>query len=73
MSHHTLKKHSVKLWGHSTSITIEDIFWDGLKHIADTKNISLKKLIEEIDEAREGNLSSALRVYVCRYYQLKSL
>ncbi len=64
-----LKKHSVKLWGHSTSITIEDIFWHTLKDIAEKRDIPLKNLIEEIDEARTGNLSSALRVYVCHYYQ----
>jgi predicted DNA-binding ribbon-helix-helix protein len=71
MSLHTLKKHSVKLCGHSTSITIEDIFWDSLQLIAQQKNMPLKKLIEQIDEARQGNLSSALRVYVCHHYQLK--
>jgi len=64
-----MKKHSVKLWGHLTSITIEDIFWDSLKEIAQKQSISLKKLIEQIDDAREGNLSSALRMYVCEYYK----
>lgn len=64
-----LKKHSVTLYGHTTSITLEDIFWDGLKEIAEKRAMTLQKLLEEIDESRTGNLSSALRVYVCEYYK----
>lgn len=65
----SLKKHSINLFGHQTSITIENVFWDTLKSIAHQKNISLKSLIEKIDQSRKGNLSSALRVYVCLYYK----
>lgn len=65
----SLKKHSINLFGHQTSITIETVFWETLKHIADQKKISLKALIEEIDQNRKGNFSSALRVYVCLYYK----
>lgn len=64
----TLKKHSVKLWGHATSITLETIFWEALKTIAREKQITLRHLIEQVDEARTGNLSSALRVYVFERY-----
>lgn len=65
----TVKKRSVKLYGHATSITIEDKFWQALKDIAQSKDISLKHLIEQVDEQRTGNLSSALRVYVLEQYQ----
>jgi predicted DNA-binding ribbon-helix-helix protein len=65
----SLKKHSVTLSGHSTSITIEDVFWKSLKDIAQEKGISLKSLVEEIDQNRDGNLCSALRVYVCLHYK----
>lgn len=64
-----LKKHSITLSGHATSLTIEDIFWETLKEISENKGISLKSLIEEIDQKRDGNLCSALRVYVCLYYK----
>lgn len=59
-----LTKHSITIQGHQTSITLENIFWNTLKKIAEQKNKSVKKVIEEIDEARTGNLSSAIRVYV---------
>jgi len=66
---HALKKHSILVAGHRTSLSIETAFWDQLKAIAGRRAISLNKLIEEIDrtrvrDARPSNLSSALRVFV---------
>ena len=61
---HALKKHSVLIAGHSTSISVENIFWRELQKIAAKRGISLNALIMEIDETRNGNLSSAIRVYV---------
>jgi predicted DNA-binding ribbon-helix-helix protein len=60
----TLRKHSLEIAGHHTSVTLEDAFWTELKKIAKTKGTSLNALVAEIDEAREGNLSSAIRVFV---------
>lgn len=66
-----MKKHSVTLRGHATSITLEDEFWVILKDIAKSKNQSIASLIDEIDDMRldttEGGLSSALRVYVLKW------
>ena len=59
-----MRKHSVVLAGHRTSVSIETPFWDALKDIAHARGISLTHLIAEIDEARHENLSSAIRVYV---------
>lgn len=60
-----IKKRSVNIAGHSTSITLEEPFWDALKSIAATQNISMNTLITAIDKTRgAANLSSALRVYV---------
>ena len=59
-----MRKHSVLLDGHPTSITLEDAFWDALKAIAKERGMSLNKLVTEIDHARVTNLSSALRVFV---------
>jgi len=61
-----LKKHSVVIAGHQTSVTLENIFWSELKKVAKTNGKSLKALITEIDEARTTNLSSAIRVYILR-------
>lgn len=57
---------------HSTSICLEDAFYDELKKIAAEKNISINALVTEIDATRnQENLSSAIRVYILKY-RLKS-
>ena len=61
-----LRKLSVVLSGHRTSVSLEDAFWAELKTIARTEKRSLNDLIAEVDRDRESNLSSALRVYVLR-------
>lgn len=61
-----IKKRSITIAGHRTSITLEDIFWDALKDIAKAKGLSRQQIIIEIDETRTGSLSSALRVYALR-------
>ena len=58
-----LRKRSITISGHRTSITIEDVFWNTLKAIAKSRRMPMTGLIEEIDANREGNLSSALRTY----------
>lgn len=57
-------KRTVNIAGHSTSVSLEQPFWDELVRIADERDISLSELISEIDEARGTNLSSALRLFV---------
>lgn len=60
-----LKKRSVMIARHATSITLEAPFWEALKRTAAQRGQSLNALIAEIDAARgENNLSSALRLYV---------
>jgi len=61
-----MKKRSIKIAGHATSITLEDEFWTELKSIAARENKSLNHLITEIDKTRKGNLSSAIRVYILK-------
>ena len=70
-----IRKHSATLHGHHTSFTLEDVFWDELKLIAETRQISLAGLIAEIDDNREAesNLSSALRVYVLQWIKSQRL
>ena len=62
-----LKKHSIVIAGHHTSITLENIFWHLLKQIAQEQNLSLSRLISDIDRQRKGNLSSAIRVFVLQH------
>lgn len=66
-----IKKRSVRISGHETSVTLEQEFWDLLRTISLERSISLNMLVSEIDEESEGNLSSALRVYSLRYLQNK--
>jgi len=61
-----MKKLSVNISGHLTSLSIEDEFLNTLKDIASKKNKSVSQIIREIDENRKGdtNLSSAVRIWI---------
>lgn len=59
-----LRKHSVVIAGHKTSVSLEDVFWEILRDIARMRGVSLNRLVADIDRSRDGNLSSAIRVYV---------
>ena len=63
-----MKKLSVSLSGHRTSISIENEFFDALQKIAAIEKRSIAAIIAEIDDTRDGrsNLSSAVRVWVLR-------
>ena len=65
----SLRKRSVTIAGHRTSISLEPEFWAALEAAAATRGWSVARLIGEIDRAREqpregGSLSSALRVFL---------
>ena len=60
----SVKKHSVVIAGHRTSLSLEDAFWRALTDLARQEGISVNALVERIDSTRNGNLSSAARVYV---------
>ena len=62
----TVKKRSVEIAGHRTSLSLEEAFWRALKRIAARDGVSINKLIEQIDRVRGGNLSSAVRIYVLK-------
>jgi predicted DNA-binding ribbon-helix-helix protein len=62
-------KHSVVIDGHKTSISLEEPFWAALKNIAHSKQIKLSELVANIDATREGNLSSALRLFVLQSFR----
>jgi predicted DNA-binding ribbon-helix-helix protein len=59
-----IRKRSVRVAGHPTSVSVEEAFWRALKEIAARRGVSLNDLITEIDRRRAGNLSSAIRVFV---------
>ncbi|MCP5322647.1 MAG: ribbon-helix-helix domain-containing protein [Candidatus Paracaedibacteraceae bacterium] len=64
-----MKKRSLTIDGHRTSISLEDEFWESLKEIANKSNQSLVEVVKEIDESRISGLSSAIRIFVLKYYK----
>jgi len=63
----SIRKHSVLIAGHETSVSLENAFWDGLCTIARERKLSINDLVADIDSDRQGNLSSAIRLYVLQH------
>ena len=65
-----MKKISVSLSGHQTSISLEYEFVVALNKIAKSENRSVASIIQQIDSTRtpESNLSSAIRVWILHQY-----
>lgn len=64
-------KRSVMIAGHSTSISLEPVFWEALKSAADAEGLPLSALVARIDAERveaapPPNLASAIRVWLFR-------
>lgn len=69
-----MKKISISLSGHQTSISLENEFIDVLHEIARRENRSVASIITEIDDTRmpNTNLSSAIRVWILNYIKSDS-
>jgi predicted DNA-binding ribbon-helix-helix protein len=66
----TVKKRSIIIGGHKTSISLEDSFWASLRQIARERTTSVSELIGMLDAERDGgNLSSTIRVFVLDHYR----
>ncbi|MCH2554579.1 MAG: ribbon-helix-helix domain-containing protein, partial [SAR116 cluster bacterium] len=59
-----MKKRSVSIRGHRTSLSLEDGFWEELARIAQLRGRSVAGVIADIDNSRGGGLSSAVRLFV---------
>lgn len=61
-----VRKRSVSIAGHATSVSLEPGFWHALTRLAARRGLPVSRLVEAIDAARgsEENLSSALRIAV---------
>ena len=58
-----LRKRSINLAGHATSLALEPAFWDVLESTARSRGLALAGLIGEIDAERgDQPLASACRV-----------
>jgi len=73
MSDAALVKHSVRIAGHATSVSLEGAFWQALREIAVRRGVPVNQILVMIDAGREGGLSSAIRLFVlecCRRGEL---
>ncbi len=63
-----MKKISVSLSGHQTSVSLEPEFFDVLQKLAIQQNKSVASIIKSIDESRnpDSNLSSETRVWILK-------
>jgi predicted DNA-binding ribbon-helix-helix protein len=67
-----MKKRSIVVSGHATSISMEDAFWKTLGEIAEDRKLSLSAVITQIDQERStSNLSSAIRLFILHELQHK--
>jgi predicted DNA-binding ribbon-helix-helix protein len=63
-------KRSIEINGHPTGVSLEDAFWNALKEIAATREVSVSDLIATINKERQhANLSSVLRLFVLDHYR----
>ena len=63
-------KRSIVVAGHKTSVSLEEAFWNGLKEISGLRDMTLSELVDEINGNRQqGNLSSAIRLFVLDYFK----
>lgn len=58
----TVKKRSVVVAGHRTSVSLERAFWEALRDLARREGKTINQLVSDIDTGRAGNLSSAIRI-----------
>jgi predicted DNA-binding ribbon-helix-helix protein len=66
----SVKKRSIVIRNHKTSISLEDVFWACVWQIARERATTPSTLIGMLDAERNGgNLSSTIRVFVLNHYR----
>jgi len=65
-----MQRHTITVAGHKTGISLEPQFFAALKEIATERGTSVAALVANVDADRgNANLSSAIRLFVLRYYE----
>lgn len=62
----SVRKYSVMISGHRTSVSLEPEFYAALKDIAAKREMTPAELITLIDADRTDSLSSSIRVFVLK-------
>ncbi len=72
-----MRKHSLTLAGHRTSVSLEPAFWTAFQDCARREGLSVNALAERIDAVRlrgeqeDLNLSAAIRLHVLEDLQTR--
>ncbi len=66
---HPPVKRSVEIAGHKTSISLEPLFWDLLRHAAEVEGVPINALVARIDVERMAaevppGLAGAIRLWL---------
>ena len=61
-----VRKYSVTLDGHRTSLSLEPEFWNAFRTLCRARQRPPIQVLGEIDRSRDGNLSSAVRLWVLK-------
>ena len=59
-----IKKRSIVVNGHKTSISLEDEFWDELRGLAAERRVPVTALVNEIDQVPGRNLCSTMHIHM---------
>lgn len=67
--YHPPVKRSVEIAGHKTSISLEPLFWDWLRAVAEAEGVPINALVARIDAERIGaetppGLAGAIRLWL---------
>ena len=66
----TMTRRSIIVAGRQTSVSLENSFWNRLKDIAVSQEVTLSELLDDIEIRRpSGNVASAIRQFVLAHYQ----
>ena len=69
VAYHPPVKRSVEIAGHKTSISLEPVFWDLLRELAEQRRVPINAIVAQIDVARleadePTGLASAIRQFL---------
>jgi predicted DNA-binding ribbon-helix-helix protein len=69
-----IAKRSVVVAGLKTSVSLEEAFWESMREISKIREMTLSELVTEIrNNHHQGNLSSAIRVFVLSHFKCRSV
>lgn len=70
-----LRRRTMRIDGHSTSVSLEDVFWEQFKQIAEARGMKLGALAAQIKAAigPHANLSSGVRCFVLEQTRTQAL